>query len=123
MTKPKWPRKQCKSFQIPLFGGEMCVFYDRDSYQQALDHLDVYSESIEGFDGLVMHLEGEKGGCCYLVGIFEHKDDIVCHESVHVAQFVMDRAGSSDNETQAYLTQRVFADIMKNLPEESKIES
>lgn len=117
MTKLKWPTKQGKNFEIPLFSGNMWVFYDRDTYRQALDFLNCEGkEPLEAFGGIVMHVTNNSDGCLYLVGIFSHTLGIVCHESVHVAQYVMDYAGSRDDETEAYLAQRCFEFIEKHMP-------
>lgn len=117
MSKLKWPTKQGKSFQIPLFGGTMWVFFDRESYKTALQVINYRPElDLEIYGGLVTHITHPENGSIYIVGIFSHTLGIVCHECVHVAQYAMSYVGSRDDETEAYLTQRCFEFIEKHMP-------
>lgn len=122
MARVKWPSKKLKHFQVPLFGGSVFVAYDEDTYDQALDFLNV-ENSLGRCGGQVMMLENTtQGNVIYMVGIFTHDGGVVAHEAVHVAQMVMDYAGSQDNETQAYLTQSIYYSIEESMPKEQSNE-
>lgn len=123
MKKPKWPRKAGKMFKIPLFGQEMWAFYDRASYEQALQSVGCEPpDNLLRYGGLMMELETDEHAIVYLVGIFEPKISIVVHESVHVVQYAMRDVGSEDDETAAYLTEAVFEHIFSNPPKEKQVE-
>lgn len=116
MTKLKWPTKQGKSFTIPLFGGTMWVFFDREAYKTALKVVNYDCPlDLDAYGGVTTHLAHPEDGSIYVVGVFSNDLGIVCHECVDVAQSVMTYVGSKCDETQAYLVQSLFYNIQKHI--------
>ena len=123
MVKPKWPSKKLTHFEVPLFGGNVFVAYDVETYDQALDYLNIRSD-MGRCCGQVMMLENtSQGHIIYMVGIFQDDINTVAHEATHIAQFVMEYVGSDDNETQAYLVGHFTALIVKHFPKEPENET
>ena len=110
-------KKYGKSMEIPLFGGWLHAFYDREHYRTAVELCGLEVEDYEWFGGLCEHHADPSQGSMILIGIFEHEADIICHESVHAQQFILEYAGVDDAETEAYLTQKIFKFVFDNLPE------
>ncbi len=117
MTKvERFFKKNAKSMEVPLFGGWIHVFYDRELYSQAkkLCNLDV--EDYEWFGGVCEHVASPDQGSMILMGIFDLEADICVHECVHAMQFVLEYVGSNCVETEAYLCQKIFCHVFNHMP-------
>ncbi len=95
------------SFDIPIYGGRVIVARTADQLVR-LSKLHGAEYDGEPCRGCCAPVEDERGRAIYLLGLFDRKRSTVVHEAIHLALFVLDRAGidarESDGEAMAYLT-------------------
>lgn len=113
----KYFKKHAKSFNIPIFGGSLHVFYERDKFEKAMKLCNCpMDKSINWYGGICAYTDSSKYGTMTCVGIFDYDVSTCVHEAVHAAQATLQNAGVDDDETEAYFTQWVFEQIYNNLP-------
>ncbi|MBF0215243.1 MAG: hypothetical protein HQM00_17070 [Magnetococcales bacterium] len=112
--KSKWP-KNLKPHPIPIYGGDLYVIRDRETYQQCMTHLtgDPTVMDLTPFGGRYNQLTDKKtGNRIFLCGVFSGDNATLVHELFHIAFCVLDLAGvrvTEDNhEALAYLLGFLF---------------
>jgi hypothetical protein len=110
----KYPKPD-KRFLVPLFGGEVNVFRNKDKMNKA--HLALGLEEIDftGNVGIARNLSHTgTGEVLYLVGWFDEKQTTLVHELAHLTFYVLGNAGvpvennGAANETYCYLLDNLF---------------
>lgn len=109
--KPKWPRKHCKGFEVPLYGGSVYCFKTREHFEEATKYLDVDLQH-EGKAGTCAYLESDKDSSLYLIGVFDGELGTLVHELAHIAIMIVQRAGfnseKGNGEPYCYLLGYLF---------------
>ena len=107
MTKRKWPKANI-SFEVPLYGGVVDVFFTPKKLKQAYEYLAKEDIELPGDSaGLSTEFSNETEGRRYLVGLFDKRLAFLVHELTHVALNICANAGinpqSSGGEPFCYL--------------------
>lgn len=117
MPKPKWPKKHYKVVKIPLYGGWVYCFKDREGFEKATEYLNIDAPH-HGTDGLSLHLEPhESGKTMYLMGVFDGELSTLTHEVGHITHFITNHAGFDsgvgNGEPYCYLLGHIFRKLEK----------
>lgn len=109
--KPRAP-KPIKSFDVPIYGGQVWFFRSRKAYVKALQYIGL-EDDIGKLSGCFSYVESKDGRVVYLVGHFDKIRSTLAHEVGHLAIYVLRRAGinpcDSGGEVFCYLLSEVLA--------------
>ena len=110
-TKKITPRPDA-SFYVPIYGGLVTMYKSPKALRQALKGIKIKdSKADEELNGICAYVENEEGSVWYLVGWYTGLPSTLVHESGHLAQFILQRAGidptDSKGETFCYLQEEL----------------
>ena len=115
---PKWP-KPFKEFSVPLYGGRVYIFDNKDKARQAHEYLTKKpTEAMTGAGRTTQFDNSDNGAVSYVICVFDGKTCTLVHELAHLTFFILDRAGvpvdvGANNEAYCYLLDTLFEESCK----------
>ena len=100
------------SFDIPIYGGKVLVFNDKEEYKERYEDLEGEDPEIDNLLGSMNEATDDEEHMIYFIGVFDKDEDTLLHEITHLAVAVAEYRAweicEKTTEPFAYLLEFLF---------------
>lgn len=112
--RKKWPKPDAEC-TVPLYGGRVYRYDDREAYAAALAFLNCPEELAPTAGRCHMLINKTTGERTYLVACHDGEASTLAHEVAHLTFFVLARAGIDPRESSGEVFCYLFDDLLVRL--------